>query len=181
MPTTRYVLLAVLVLLSGCSSVKVTDYSEFEPRLDMQAFFRGDLTAYGVVKNRAGRVIRTFNADIVGTWDDGTGVLDEDFIFNDGSEDTRKWVLTPAGQDRYVATAGDVMGDGELRVSGNAVFLDYVLRVPYGDGTVDVRVDDRMYLVAPGVLINESVMTKFGVRVGSILLVILQAGQPSAQ
>jgi hypothetical protein len=174
-------LLAILVLLSGCSSVKVTDYSEFEPRLDMQEFFRGDLTAHGVVKNRAGRVIRTFNADIVATWDDGTGVLDEDFIFNDGSEDTRKWVLTPAGQGRYVATAGDVMGDGELRVAGNAVFLDYVLRVPYGDGTVDVRVDDRMYLVAPGVLINESVMTKFGVRVGSILLVILQAGQPLAQ
>lgn len=174
MSTTRFILLAVLALLSGCTAVKVTDYSDFEPRLDMQRFFSGELTAHGVVKNRAGRVIRTFNADIVASWDDGTGVLDEDFVFDDGSEDNRKWTLTPTGRDRYVATAGDVIGDGELRVSGNSVFLDYVLRVPYGDGTVDVRVDDRMYLVAPGVLINESVMTKFGVRVGSILLVILQ-------
>ena len=31
-----------------------------------------------------------------------------------------------------------------------------------------------MYLVAPGVLINESEMSKFGVRVGSIQLVILR-------
>lgn len=176
MSTTRYVLLAMLLLVSGCSSVRVTDYSDFGPRLDMQQFFRGDLTAHGVVKNRAGRVIRTFNADITATWNNGTGVLDEDFVFNDGSEENRKWVLAPAGQDRYTATAGDVTGEGELRVAGNSVFLDYVLRVPYGDGTVDVRVDDRMYLVAPGVLINESVMTKFGVRVGSILLVILHSG-----
>ena len=46
--------------------------------------------------------------------------------------------------------------------------------MPYGDGTVDVRVDDRMYLLAPGVLLNESIMSKFGVEVGSILLVILR-------
>jgi hypothetical protein len=55
-----------------------------------------------------------------------------------------------------------------------ALLLLLSLSVPYGDGAVDVRVDDRMYLVAPGVLINESVMKKLGVRVGSLLLVILQ-------
>jgi hypothetical protein len=55
-----------------------------------------------------------------------------------------------------------------------ALLLLLSLSVPYGDGTVDVRVDDRMYLIAPGVLINESVMKKLGVRVGSLLLVILQ-------
>ena len=52
------------------------------------------------------------------------------------------------------------------------MFLDYVLRVPYKDGTIDVRIDDRMYLVTPDTLINESVMRKFGFRVGEILLSI---------
>jgi hypothetical protein len=160
---------------SGCAQVAVTDYSDFEPRLDMEEFFRGKLTAHGVVKNRGGKVIRTFNADITATWQDGRGVLDEDFLFDDGTLDNRKWVLTPTSDGRYTATAGDVVGEGALEVAGNSVFLDYVLQIPYGDGTVDVRVDDRMYLVAPGVLINESEMTKFGVRVGSILLVILRS------
>ncbi len=48
----------------------------------------------------------------------------------------------------------------------------YVLQIPYRDGTIDVRVDDRMYLVSEDVLINESTLNKFGLRVGELLLVI---------
>jgi len=48
------------------------------------------------------------------------------------------------------------------------------LQVPYGDGSVDVRVDDRMYLVSPDILINESSMSKFGWRVGNLVLVIVR-------
>jgi len=171
----QYLLLALLALVAGCSSVKVTDYSGMEPAIDLETFFQGELTAHGVVKNRTGRVIRTFNANITAYWENGIGTLEEHFLFDDGEKDFRKWVLTPTGDGGFVGTAGDVVGDGQLTYAGNSVFLDYVLRIPYGDGTVDVRVDDRMYLVAPGILINESEMTKFGVRVGSLLLVILQA------
>lgn len=166
---------AVLCLLAwGCAPVQVTDYEGFEPPLVMEEFFRGDLTAHGVVKDRSGRVIRTFNATIEASWRDGNGLLEEKFLFNDGERQRRDWVLTPTGGDTFTGTAGDVVGEGRLEVAGNSVFLDYVLRIPYGDGTVDVRVDDRMYLVAPGVLLNESGLSKFGVRVGSIQLVILR-------
>jgi len=171
----KYALCVLAIITAGCSSVKVTEYSGLEPRLDMEDFFQGELTAHGVVKNRAGRVIRRFNADITATWKNGIGNLDEEFLFSDGTRDTRRWVLKPAGNRHYIGTAGDVVGEGDLEVSGNSVFLDYVLKVPYGDGTIDVRVDDRMYLVEPNVLINESVMRKFGLRVGSILLVILRS------
>ena len=173
----RYGLLLLAIVLAGCGTVRVTDYEGQEPRLDMEAFFQGQLSAHGVVKNREGRVIRTFNAEISASWEGGEGVLDEHFIFNDGERDQRKWVLAPNGASRYSATAGDVVGEGALEVAGNSVFLDYVLRIPYGDGTVDVRVDDRMYLVAPHILINESEMRKFGFRVGSILLVIVRSDQ----
>ena len=47
-----------------------------------------------------------------------------------------------------------------------------MLQIPWNDGTLDLRIDDRMYLVNPTTLINESIMSKFGVRVGEILLVI---------
>ena len=50
------------------------------------------------------------------------------------------------------ATAGDVVGDASMQVSGNSLFLDYVLRIPYGDGTLDLKIDDRMYLVSQRVL-----------------------------
>ncbi len=165
----------VLVLLtgiSGCSSVNVQGYADKAPKLVPEEFFDGRLTAHGVVKNRGGKVIRHFNAEIVAYWIDGVGTLEEDFVFDDGEAQRRVWTLTPAGEGRYTGTAGDVVGNGELSVAGNSMFLDYVLRIPYGDGTLDLRIDDRMYLVSPDVLINESKMKKFGVRVGEILLVI---------
>lgn len=163
-----------LSFLGACASVTVSDHQTFEPEIDMQTFFDGYLSAHGVVKNRPGKVIRTFNADIAACWKDGTGYLVEDFVFNDGEEQQRIWTLTPNVDGSYTGSAGDVVGPGNLTVAGNSVFLDYVLRIPLGDSTIDVRVDDRMYLVSPTVLFNESILTKFGVKVGSLGLVIVR-------
>jgi len=160
--------------MAACSSVSVDDYRDFEPSLDPARFFDGKLTAHGVIKNRGGRVIRTFNADIIAFWQDGVGTLEEDFLFDDGEIQRRVWTLTPKGDGTYVSTAGDVVGEGMLESTGNSIFLDYVLRIAYGESSIDVRVDDRMYLVSENVLINESSMKKFGVRVGGITLVIIR-------
>lgn len=159
-------------LLMGCSGVSVEVYRANSPQLVMEEFFSGRLAAHGVVKNRSGKVIRYFNADIEASWHDGVGTLEEDFVFDDGETQRRIWTLTPSGDNRYIGTAGDVIGPSEITVAGNSVFLDYVLRIPYGKGTVDLRIDDRMYRVSERVLINESSMSKWGIDVGAILLVI---------
>lgn len=171
----RAFFLAIIAFaLTACSQVQVTDYREFKPELDPENFFAGQLTAHGVVKNRKGKVIRTFYADIDASWDNGVGTLVEDFVFDDGEKQQRIWTLTPSGEGSYIGTAGDVIGDGDMQVSGNSIFLDYVLQIAYGDGTIDLRVDDRMYLVSPDVLINESRLSKFGINVGTILLTIIR-------
>lgn len=172
-PCLQSVLLAlVVVAVSACSSVQVEDYAGNQPKLDPQSFFDGQLTAHGIIKDRAGKVIRYFNVDIKAYWVDGVGTLEEDFVFDDGELDRRVWTLTPVGDDKYIGTADDVVGDGAITLAGNSMFLDYVLRIPYRDDTLDIRIDDRMYLVAPDVLLNESRMTKFGFSVGEIVLVI---------
>ncbi len=165
-------LLSAAVLLAGCTAVSVEDYADNRPELVPETFFDGDLTAHGVVKDRSGKVIRRFNADIKAYWRNGIGTLEEDFLFDDGQRDRRVWTLEPTGAGRYRGTAGDVVGEGLLQVAGNSMFLDYVLNIPYDDGTLDLHIDDRMYLVNPDVLINESRMTKLGFQVGEILLVI---------
>ena len=169
----RIIALALIVsTMMGCSNVRVTDYADKRPLFDVEEFFRGNLTAHGVVKDRGGRVIRHFNANITASWDDGVGTLVEDFAFDDGEKQRRIWTLTPDGDGRYTGTAGDVVGVAKMQLAGNSLFLDYVLRLPYRGREVDVRVDDRMYLVSPDILINESVMSKFGWRVGNLVLVI---------
>ncbi len=169
--------LTTLCLLSACSQVQVTDYQDMQPIFKVEQFFDGQLSAHGVVKNRGGKVIRTFNASIAASWVDGVGTLDEDFQFDDGEKQKRIWTLTRQTDGTYIGTAGDVSGDGLLTQAGNSVFLDYVLQVPYRDDVLEVRVDDRMYLLTPDILINESKLKKFGIKVGELLLVI--ARQPT--
>ncbi|EED36650.1 conserved hypothetical protein [Luminiphilus syltensis NOR5-1B] len=169
------------LFVSACNSVKVSDYASNTPKLDPEQFFDGKLTAHGVVKNFSGEVIRRFNADIAACWDDGVGTLDEDFIFDDGEKQKRIWTLRPAGDGTYNATAGDVVGEGKASWAGNAMFLKYVLRVPLDDDTIDLTIDDRMYLVNENILINESIMTKFGFKVGEIVLTIIRHPGGDAQ
>ncbi|WOJ95634.1 DUF3833 domain-containing protein [Congregibacter brevis] len=168
----RIVIFALISLLAACGSISVDDYAGTEPEFKPQSFFDGPLIARGVLKDRSGLVIRRFSADIKAYWTDGVGTLEEDFVFDDGEESRRVWTLTPSNDGGFIATAGDVVGKGRASVAGNAMFLDYVLRVPYGDGSIDLSIDDRMYLLTPNVLINESQMRKFGFRVGEIVLTI---------
>ena len=82
--------------------------------------------------------------------------------------------MSKNAEGTYSGTAGDVVGEARGEVAGNSMFLKYVLRIPYGDGDLDITIDDRMYLTEPSLLVNESKMYKFGFRVGEIILVIVK-------
>ncbi|MFD1382771.1 DUF3833 domain-containing protein [Rhodanobacter aciditrophus] len=170
-----FVLLLSLAVLSGCSSTTVEQYADNRPIFDVTSFFDGELTAHGILKDRSGEVTRYFSADLKGHWENGVGTLEEWFVFDDGERQERTWTLTPNGDGTYTATAGDVVGSGLLKTSGNALFMKYVLQVPYNGDTIDVNVDDRMYRVSPDVVMNESVLTKFGFEVGYLTLTIIKA------
>lgn len=167
-----------IVWLTGCSSTAIEEYQDNQPKFNVEAFFQGDLVAHGVLKDRSGKVTRSFYADLKGSWNEGVGTLEEWFVFDDGERQERVWTLTPNTDGTYTATAGDVVGQGQLETAGNALFMKYVLRVPYDGDTIDLNVDDRMYLVTPDHLINESVLTKFGFEVASITLSIHQKAHP---
>ena len=167
-------LLGMLIGLSACGSTSVDDYQAREPAFEPEDFFNGALTAHGVVKDFSGTAIRHFSADIIGCWSGGVGTLDEDFVFDDGEQQKRVWTLTPNGDQTYIGTAGDVVGEGLARWQGNAMFLDYTLRIELEDGPINVKIDDRMYRLSDNVVINESKMRKFGFGVGEILLTIIR-------
>lgn len=166
----------IVLITTGCAGPALTDYSDNQPRLIPKEFFQGDLTARGVVKDYFGKVIRTFDADITASWNDqGVGTLDEVFRYNDGETQTRTWTLTPVqknGKTAYRATAGDVVEPGTMAFDGNAIHMNYVLRVPYDGDTLDVRMDDWMYATTPDTVINETEMSIWGFQVGEIVLVI---------
>lgn len=179
----RFLIPFTVIILGGCSAPGLDAYADRSPQFVPETFFNGPLQAHGVVKNRSGEVIRTFTAQLQGSWKDGQGLLQEKFLFNDGEVQYRNWRLVPttgAGKyPTYQTTAEDVIGPGELTVAGNAAFMRYTLEVPYGDSKIQVSVKDRMYLTTDQVLIGESELTKWGFRVGEIVLTIFKSPPPN--
>ena len=52
--------------------------------------------------------------------------------------------------------------------------MNYDLLINYQGDDIDVNIDDKMYLINENVIINESVMTKYGIEVGYITLTIIK-------
>lgn len=167
-------ILATLVL-AGCTSVKVDDFRAERPVLDLRQYFDGTVDAWGIVRNRDGRISQRFQVVIDARWDGDTGTLDERFTYSDGRTQQRIWTLRKNG-DRYVGTAADVVGEAQGEAAGNAFRFVYVLDFPYGDSTVHLNVDDWMYQMDDQVLLNRTSITKFGVEVAQVFISFRKRG-----
>lgn len=166
--------LVAALLLAGCTA-SVRDYEGREPRLDLRAYFDGPLVAWGIVQDRSGEATRSFRVDMVGHWDGDTGVLEEDFTWSDGATERRVWTFRKIDEHTYSGTAGDVVGEAHGEAFGNALRWRYTLGLPWNDGTINVALDDWMWLVQDDVLINRSEIRKFGIRVGEVTIFFQKA------
>lgn len=169
-----FVLLVPFIFI-GCSKMQIEDFNNKSPEFIPQEYFNGKMTAYGLVKDRSGKIIRTFKGTLVGSWDEnGIGTLDEKFVYDDGEELTRIWKLTPTAEKTFDARAGDIIGTAKMVANGNTVMIDYVMRIPYGGSSIDISVRDWLHLQEDGVIINHSKMKKFGFTVGELVITIIK-------
>lgn len=157
-------------LLGGCASVKIEDFAAERPQLHLPTYFNGMLDAYGMFQDRAGRVVKRFHVEIHATWNGDVGTLDEHFTYSDGSTQRRVWTLTRLDEHRYRGTADDVVGEAIGTVRGNALRWRYVLALPVDGKVYHVDFDDWMFLIDDKVMLNRSVMSKFGFRLGEVTL-----------
>jgi hypothetical protein len=174
----RRALLAVPMALAlvGCAGPQVRDYANEQPRLDLRTFLSGDLVAKGLFTDRSGRVVKRFTVTMNGRWTGDEGVLDERFQYSDGSTQRRVWRLKAFGDGRYSGTADDVVGEAVGESAGNAFRWNYTLALPV-DGLVwNVALDDWMFLVDEDTVLNRSAMSKFGLHLGDVTLIITRKG-----
>ena len=165
-------LIAISLLLQGCSAMKVEDYKGTQPQLDLFAYFAGNTKAYGQFQDRSGKVLRRFEVDIVGSINESqdTLTLEEDFIYDDGEKQRRVWVIKKLPDGSYSGTAGDVVGAANGRIEGFALNWSYTLDLPYKDSSIHVKFDDWMFLHNEDVMLNRAEVTKWGFRVGEVTL-----------
>jgi hypothetical protein len=173
-PLTRRAALAGMVgglaIASGCAGIDPASYSAEKPVLDLKTYFNGDIDAWGVFQDRSGKVVRRFTVLMKCSWVGDTGTLDEDFIYSDGTKEKRIWTIRKLPAGRYIGTAGDVVGEAQGNSAGNALNWRYTLALKVDGTTWNVDFDDWMYLVDDRVMLNRATMSKFGVRLGEVLL-----------
>jgi Protein of unknown function (DUF3833) len=166
-----YLLLTALfvVLLAGCASHKISDYTAEKPKFDMKQYFNGRIIAHGIVTDRSGKVTRRMVVDMKCTWNGDVGTLDEDFTYADGKKEKRVWTIRKQG-DRYIGTAADVIGEAVGEAAGNALNWKYVLSLDVDGKNYQIDFDDWMWQIDDKVLINRAVFSKFGFTLGEVLI-----------
>ena len=169
--------LTLVLALAGCSSPEPAQYAREEPRLDVQRYFNGTLDAHGMFQDRSGAVVKRFVVVMRCQWNGDTGILDEDFVYSDGTRQKRIWTLRKTGPGSFSATAPDVIGTAQGTVAGNALRWQYVLALPVDGRIINVNMDDWMFLIDDKVMLNRTAMSKFGVGLGNVTLSFTKRAQ----
>lgn len=157
-------------LLAACSTPQVQDYAGQTPVLELRDYFNGTLDAHGIFTDRGGKVVKRFSVVMTCTWQGDQGILDEAFIYSDGTRQRRVWHLTRLPDGRYTGRADDVVGMAEGQQSGNAFHWKYTLALPVDGRVVEVQFDDWMYLMNDKVMLNRAAMRKWGFGLGEVTL-----------
>lgn len=163
-------IIMTLSFLLGCSSIDPKIYANNLPKMDIRNYLNGPLEAQGILQNRSGKVIKTFSVKMIGSWQGNEGKLEEDFVFSDGKTDRRIWEIKFADDNNFTAKAHDTVGIAKGEQYGNAMKMDYILKVDVDGTKYDIRLIDWIYLVDEKTAINVSKMTKFGFVVGNLTI-----------
>lgn len=162
--------------LGACSAVEIEHYRAETPVLELRDYFDGTIDAHGIFQDRSGAVVKRFKVVIDASWEGEVGTLDEHFTYSDGTTQRRVWTIADLGDGRYLGRAGDVIGQARGEASGNALRWRYVLALPVDGRIINVDFDDWMFLMGDSVMLNRSVMSKWGFRLGEVTLSFYKRG-----
>ncbi len=159
-----------VLMLSCCANNKVDFYKDNSPKLDIKEFFNGKVKAWGIVQDWSGKVVNKFDVDMVGEWNGDVGTLNEDFVFYNGKTQHRTWTLKKLPDGKVEGKAGDIIGLADGKTSGDALNFHYTMDIEVDGKTYRVKLDDWMWAMNDGVIINRSYIKKFGFTVAELTI-----------
>ena len=148
--------------------MKPEDYKNTKPEIKIEEYFLGNVKAWGIFQGRSGEVKRKFTAEMNGSFEGENFILKEDFNWNDGEKQKRKWTIKKVDDHNYEGTASDVVGIAKGASYGSAFKFEYNLLIPFKDKKIKVRFDDWIFKQDEKVAINRAIVTKFGIKVGEL-------------
>ncbi len=160
----------------GFTAQKPKDYAGTLPAFDPRVNLGGKMISEGILYGPMGRVVTTFVAEMIGDWQGDTATLSENFIYDGGTVQARKWMISMGTGGAFTATADDIVGLAYGQVSGNTLQMRYRLRLMPAAGGHVLDVTDWLYLTQDGTILNKSEMRKFGIKVAELVATIRPEG-----
>ena len=133
-----------------------------------EVFFVGRTEGSGIVRDAFGHITRRCEIVTVGSRQASYGALrmEETFTYDDGEVDVWRWVVTPGGDGRYIASE-QIAGSGLV---ANRDGDDYVInfRRPVGKGPrwLAPRYATRFSLLSPDIALKTARITLLGAPLG---------------
>jgi hypothetical protein len=165
-------MLALMLLAArfiGFTAQKPEDYTAQGPQFDLRRHLNGPILCEGVIFGPTGRVASRFVADMDARWEGNSGVMTEEFRYDSGATQSRRWVLTLGNDGAVRAEAPDVIGTGTGKQVGSALKLSYRIRLPEDAGGHVLDATDWMYLTDNDTIINRSQFRKYGIKVAELV------------
>lgn len=157
------------LLLTGCATMKVSDFQRGTPQFEPTKFFTGRTSSFGVMENRAGMPRQTVRTETRGRWEGDTLRIEQDITLGDGQPQHRSWRIRRLDVHRYEATANDIVGTVRGEAYGNVFHWSFTLALSPGNPLASVRMSQWMYLQPDGkTMVNHSTIRKLGIVVGQV-------------
>lgn len=119
-------------------------------------------------ENTLGVVKRSFTAEIEGTWQGDTFLLDEQFLFSDGVKDHRIWRLRFEDNGHFTGDCQEAVVPAQGRPVRNGCYLSYRFWLPVGKRRIVVKFKDVFRLVDEHTMLNRAKVSKLGIPLGQV-------------
>jgi hypothetical protein len=170
-----------------CHRRDISFYAQHQPDFILSDYFQGDIKGWGMIQSRlwgqSGRVLSRFDIDLRGDWhkniSGNEGVLWEKFNFyHKNTPLYRTWQLQKISPTDYRGIAADVQKIATGKTNGAAAHWDYQMNIDANGKTYAVSMDDWMYLMHDGVIINKTDIYKFGIKVAELTIFMKKDQNP---
>ena len=168
-PTTRLgVALALAAGLAGCAGPSVQQFAGTQPPFDPVRFFTGHVVSWGVLEDRSGSPTSSITTDCMGVPEGSDGVHMIQHLTEGKDHQTRDWHMRRVTPTHFEATATEVLGLAAGDSAGRVFHWTYDLATDPGNPLKNVHMDQWMYLMDDGSMINRATITKLGVTVAQV-------------
>lgn len=168
MPLTRRAALMLVLAapLAACAAAPADPAGPLVP-LTLEQAFAGRSTGAGVFRDITGTE-RRFTARLNGTLRGDRLTVIEDFVYDDGQQDRLTWVFDRAGPGRWTGRREDTVGTAAVTEDGRTIRLTYTADFRSLSGTTRLGFADVIYARPDGLIVNDAVVTRFGIPVGRV-------------